>query len=111
MSELTPKVFMEKILPTLFIPENAKGWNRVIQFSIKDAGDWIVEIRDQKITIQEGKHPKPHLEIKTDFNTLYGIFTGEIFPPTAIMQGKMIATGSMSDHLKFSRIFKRLGKK
>jgi putative sterol carrier protein len=108
ISEPSPEKFFQEVLPTLFIPDKAKGWNRVVQVTLEDDGEWILEIKDQKLTIRKGTHPRPDLELEIYFDTFYGIFKGEVFPPNAIRMGKLKAVGSSSDFLRFSSLFKFL---
>ena len=105
---MTPEKFFQEVFPTLFISDKAEGWNRVIQVTLKDDGEWILEIKDQKLTVQKGVHHKPDLELESDFGTFYGIFSGEVFPPNAIRLGKLRHVGSSSDFLKFSSLLKFL---
>ncbi len=108
ISKMTPEKFFQEVFPTLFISDKAKGWNRVIQVTLKDDGEWILEIKDQKLTVQKGVHGNPDLELESDFDTFYGIFSGEVFPPNAIRMGKLRHVGLSSDFLKFSSLLKFL---
>jgi putative sterol carrier protein len=80
----------------------------VVQVTLEDDGEWILEIKDQKLTIQEGVHRRPDLEVESDFNTFSGLYKGEVFAPDAVRAGKLKTIGPMSDFLKFSRVFKVL---
>jgi putative sterol carrier protein len=112
MSKPDPKEFLTKTMPTLLIPERAKGWNRIVNITIDGVGDYIMEFEEGKVSIREGKHPSPNLEVWFDsFDTLYGMCTGEVFPPLAMTQNKMKATGPMSDQMKFGRVWKIMEKK
>jgi putative sterol carrier protein len=108
MMEKPPvKEYFEKVLPTLFVPEQAKGWDRIIQYHLKE-GEFTVEIKDQKLTVAEGVHPNPQIEIWSDYDTLWGIQTGKIFPPMAVIKKKMKASGPLSDQMKIGRVFKTI---
>ena len=108
MSEATPEKFFCETLPSLFKPKEVKDWNRVIQVILKDDGEWILEIKDQKLTVQEGEHRKPDLEVESDFDTFSGLYKGEVFAPDAVRAGKMKTIGSMSDFMKFSKVFETI---
>ncbi len=108
MSEATPEKFFRETLPSLFKPEEVKDWNRVIQVTLKDDGEWILEIKDQKLTVQEGVHKMPDLEVESDYNTFSGLYSGKVSAPEAAREGKIKTIGPMSDFLRFSRVFKVL---
>lgn len=111
LSKPDPKEFLIKTLPTLFIPERAKGWDRIVNLTIDGLGDYIMEFEDGNFNIKEGKHPNPHLELWFDsFDTFYGMCTGTVFPPLAMTQNKMKATGPLSDQMKFPKVFKMMKK-
>ena len=104
----SPEEFIEQVIPKCIKLDRTKGWDRIIQFYITDLGEWYLEVKDQKATMTKGKHPEPDLEFTMDFDTLYGLFTGEVFAPTAISKGKMKAKGPMTDQMMFPRIMMRL---
>ncbi len=108
ISKMTPEKFFQEVFPTLFLSDKSKGWNRVIQVVLKDDGKWILEIKNQKLTVKKGVYDRPDLELESDFATFYGIFRGDVFPPNAIRMGKLRHVGSSSDFLKFSSLLKFL---
>ncbi len=108
MSEVAPENFFGETLPSLFKPEEVKDWNRIIQVVLKDDGEWILEIKNQKLTIQEGVHKRPDLEVESDYDTFSGLYNGRVSAPEAARAGKMKTIGPMSDFLRFSRVFKVL---
>lgn len=112
MSKPDPKEFLTKIMPTLLISERAKGWNRIVNTTIGELGDYTMKFEDGKVSIKQGKHPNPNLEVWFDsFDVLYGMCTGEVFPPLSMTQNKMKATGPLSDQMKFGRVWKTMEKK
>jgi hypothetical protein len=55
--KITAKKCFEEILPTLFIPTETKGWDRVIQYHITEEGkdgDYAIEIKNQQMKVTHG---------------------------------------------------------
>jgi putative sterol carrier protein len=98
----TPKEILEKDLPNRFKPEKAKGIDTVVQMNIKghSGGNWIVAIKNMKMEIEEGIHPKPNLSIdisETDFLDLVG---GKLNGSMAFFSGKLKFKGDIAVALK-----------
>src|SRR6185436_3896230 len=42
-------------LPGAFDAEKSAGWESLIHFAVTGAGDWMVEVKDKKLRVAEGK--------------------------------------------------------
>src|SRR5512137_255240 len=65
MKARTTQEFFDTVLPNRFKPEKAEGINVTVQVNLSgpDGGDWVVEIREQKIFPRKGIHPSPSLTL------------------------------------------------
>lgn len=94
-------------LPTLFRPEKAKGWNRVILFDLRgqEPSKFTLTIQDGKATIEEGETKPPKLTIIGNSEYLVQMFTGEV-PPMKLVNAKLISMkGPMMDAIAFSGLW------
>jgi putative sterol carrier protein len=94
-------------LPTLFKPEKAKGWNRVILFDLKgqEPSKFTLTIQDGKATVEEGETKPPKLTITGNSEYLVQMFTGEV-PPMKLVNAKLISMkGPMMDAIAFSGLW------
>ncbi len=89
------------------MPENAKDWDRVINYNITGpgGGQWHLVIKDQKCELKKGMHSKPDLEFEMDAETFIAMSKGEISGASAYMTGKMKAKGPISDLMKVGQVF------
>ncbi len=87
-----------------FKPEQAKDWDRIINWTISGSG-WHMIIKDQKCEVKEGKHESPNLEVETDIDTLSKVLKGEVDVVSVFMAGKLKAKGPMSDLMKLREVF------
>lgn len=95
-------------MPGAFIPEKAQGLNAVIQFNFSGAepGNWNAEIKDGTLKVEKGVHPNPTISVTADSADYLKIFTREIDPMKAFMQGKLKVQGDLSLAMKMSQFFK-----
>ena len=94
-------------LPTLFKPEKAKGWNRVILFDLKgqEPSKWTLTIQDCKAAIEEGETKPPKLTILGNSEYIVQMFTGEV-PPMKLVNAKLLSMkGPMMDSIAFSGLW------
>ncbi|MFO3797305.1 MAG: SCP2 sterol-binding domain-containing protein [Anaerolineales bacterium] len=95
-------------MPKAFLPEKAPGLEAVIQFHFTgaEAGDWYAEIKDGKVTVQQGVHPSPRMTLTADSNDYIKIFTGELDGMRAFMEGKLKLAGDLNLAMKLTQMFK-----
>jgi putative sterol carrier protein len=107
MPDPTVSEFMAR-LGSALIPEKAAGLDASIQFKLTgaQAADWVVTIKDSKCTLTQGLAPSPKLTITADSANFVKIFSGQIDPMQAFMQGKLKVTGDMSLAMKLMGLFK-----
>jgi len=98
---------MEK-MPGAFLPEKAAGLDVVIQFKFtgSEPGDWFAAIKDGKVTVEQGTHESPKMTLTADSKDYVGIFTGEIDPMKAFMEGKLKLAGDLNLAMKLTQMFK-----
>jgi putative sterol carrier protein len=98
----TPKEFFEKLLPTRFDPTKAVGVEVVVQISITgtDSGDWTVVIKDQKLNVCQGVHPKPTLSLKMAERDYLDLVNHKISAEKAFFTGKVKFKGNIATALK-----------
>jgi putative sterol carrier protein len=94
-------------LPTIFKPEKAKGWNRVILFDLsgEEPSKWTLTIKDGSATVEEGETKPPRLTITGNSEHLVQMFTGEV-PPMKLVNAKLVKMkGPMMDSIAFSGLW------
>ncbi len=94
-------------LPTIFKPEKAKGWNRVILFDLggEEPSKWTLTIQDGKATVEEGETKPPKLVISGNSEHIVQMFTGEV-PPMKLVNAKLVKMkGPMMDSIAFSGLW------
>jgi putative sterol carrier protein len=94
-------------LPTLFKPEKAKGWNRVILFDLsgQEPSKWTLTIQDGVASVEEGSTKPPRLTISGNSEHIVQMFTGEV-PPMKLVNAKLLKMqGPMMDAIAFSGLW------
>jgi len=94
-------------LPTLFKPEKAKGWNRVILFDLQgeEPSKWTLTIENGVATVEEGSTKPPKLTILGNSEYVVQMFTGET-PPMKLVNAKLLKMqGPMMDSIAFSGLW------
>ena len=94
-------------LPSLFRPEKAKGWNRVILFDLQgeEPSKWTLTIQDGVATVEEGETKPPKLVISGNREYIVQMFTGET-PPMKLVNAKLLKMkGPMMDSIAFSGLW------
>ena len=105
---LTVADLMER-MPGAIIPEKAAGVNSVIHFKFSGAepGEWNAVIKDGKAEVARGiPHSKPNMTLMADSSDFVKLFTGEMDPMKAFMQGKVKLQGDMNLAMKLMQMFK-----
>ncbi len=102
MEAKTPQEFFERILPLRFKPEKAKGIDATIQVNVTgpQSGDWTVEIKDQKLTLQKGKCPSSKLAIEVKDTDFLDIVNDKLSAQKAFFTGKIKFKGDITLALK-----------
>jgi putative sterol carrier protein len=98
----TPKEFFEKVLPTRFNPDKAKGVDVTVQINIAgpNGGEWTVIIKDQKIEVKEGTHSSPTLVIDMAETDYMNVVNGKMSGEKAFFNGKLRIKGNLALALK-----------
>lgn len=94
-------------LPSLFKPEKAKGWNRVILFDLQgqEPSQWTLIVQDGTATVEEGQTREPKLVISGNSEYIVQMFTGEV-PPMKLVNAKLLKMkGPMMDAIAFSGLW------
>jgi putative sterol carrier protein len=102
MEAKTPKEFFEKILPARFKPEKARGIDVTAQVNLTgpNGGEWIVEIKEQKIAIREGTDPSPTLTIGMAEADFIDLVNDKLSAQKAFFTGKIKFKGDITLALK-----------
>jgi putative sterol carrier protein len=102
MEVKTPQEFFDKVLPSRFKPENAKGIDVTAQVNLTgpNGGDWTVTIRDQKIDIKNGNHPSPKLTIGMNDADFIDLVNDKLSAQKAFFTGKIKFKGDITTALK-----------
>jgi putative sterol carrier protein len=102
MEAKTSKEFFEKTLPEKFKPEKTAGIDIVAQINVtgSNGGDWIVIIKDQKISIIQGTYPSPTLTLEATDSDFMDMVTGKLSAEKAFFTGKIHFKGNLGLALK-----------
>jgi NAD(P)-dependent dehydrogenase (short-subunit alcohol dehydrogenase family)/putative sterol carrier protein/acyl dehydratase len=92
------------LLPQLFLPGRAKGWQAVMHFDIGGADPWTVLVADGKCSTSKGLSGEATCVVKVDAETYAAVVKGELKPEKAFMSGKIRAT-NLGDMMKFGGAF------
>jgi putative sterol carrier protein len=95
-------------MPSAFVPEKAQGLDTVLQFKFSGAepGDWYAEIKDGAVKVEQGAHPSPKMTLAADSDDYIKLFTGQLDPMQAFMQGKLKLQGDLNLAMKMTQFFK-----
>jgi putative sterol carrier protein len=85
-------------------PNKLAGLDTSYLFDIEDAGQWLVEIHDGHLHVQEGAGDAD-CTILTSAETFGRIVAGEQNPTTAYMTGKIKIKGDMGAAMKLQNLF------
>jgi NAD(P)-dependent dehydrogenase (short-subunit alcohol dehydrogenase family)/acyl dehydratase/putative sterol carrier protein len=91
-------------LPGVFDAAKSAGWDAVLHFAVPGAGDWTIEVKDQKLKIAAGPPAAPSSVITVDAATLSAIIAGTLKSDMAFMSGKLKAT-KVPDLARFGKVF------
>lgn len=94
-------------MPSLFKPEKAKGWNRVVLFDLQgeEPSKWTLTVENGVATVEEGSTKTPKLTIVGNSEYVVQMFTGET-PPMKLVNAKLLKMqGPMMDAIAFSGLW------
>ena len=91
-------------LPARVPAENAAGVTNSYLFEIKDAGTWLVDVDDGKITVTEGE-AEADVHIGMSEETFRKLAAGEQNPMRGVMTGKIKVKGNMGAAAKLQKLF------
>ncbi|MBI1878755.1 MAG: SCP2 sterol-binding domain-containing protein [Chloroflexi bacterium] len=96
-------------MPSAFLPEKAANLNASIQLELTDegAGDWILKVANNAITINPGRATAPNLTLTMAANDYVALSRGEADPMNLFMAGKIKLQGDMTLAMKFPDLFDR----
>ena len=102
MEAKTPKDFFDRILPARFRAEKAAGVDVTAQVDINGpgGGSWVVVIKDQNLTVNEGTHPSPTLSLKMAEQDFMDLINGKLSAEKAFFTGKLQFKGNIGLALK-----------
>jgi putative sterol carrier protein len=102
MGAETPREFFEKVLPSKFKPDKAKGVDVVVQVNITgpNGGAWAVKIKDQKLEVEEGTHPSSTLSLNMSETDYMDLVNGKMSAEKAFFAGKIQFKGNIVVALK-----------
>jgi len=106
MAELTPREHMES-MPDLFLPQNARGVNAVIQFKLsgEGGGNWYATFKNGTCTVTEGTTDAARATIEMDAQDYLDLATGKLGEMKSFMTGRVKASGDISLLRKMQRWF------
>ncbi|MEO6420778.1 MAG: SCP2 sterol-binding domain-containing protein [Polyangiaceae bacterium] len=101
------KTYFLEVIPRIFVPDKVKGATFAIQYHItgEGAGDYVLEIKDDKCTTHEGKHESPKLAITIEGPHILALADGSLSGHKAFMTGKLKSKGSMLLAMKMDSLF------
>ena len=86
-------------------PAKIAGVSNSYLFDIEGDGQWLVDVRDGKVTVTEGGGDDADATISTSSETFAKIVAGEQNPTTAYMTGKLKIKGDMGAAMKLQKLF------
>jgi putative sterol carrier protein len=105
--ELTIEKLMG-LMPKAFVPEKAAGIEAVVQYNLTgdQGGDWIINIGDDKCTVEKGVAESPRLTLIAEAADYLDIITGKLNAMSAFAGGKLKLKGDLNLAMKLMDFFK-----
>jgi putative sterol carrier protein len=91
-------------LPTRVDESRIAGINNSYLFDIEGEGQWLVDVRDGKLTVTEGGGDAD-TTISANGETFDKIASGDQNPTTAYMTGKLKIKGDLGAAMKLQKLF------
>lgn len=91
-----------------FIPEAAEGVEAVIQYRLtgEEAGDYIINIGDDKCVVEEGIAEEPDVTLTADARDFADVLLGKANGMQYFMMGKLKLSGDLNLAMKLTSFFK-----
>lgn len=86
-----------KLLPRLFDPSQARGWNATLNFDISDAGPYQMRVSDDGVKFEAGVAEDPSAMVKMDLETLTGILNYGALSQASLIQRVEIDDSELLD--------------
>ena len=98
-----------KKLPNAFLPEKAGDIDVAIQISLSGDGasDWIINIADGTVVVEQGQAADPSMTLHMDAADYVALSRGEANPMSLFSAGKIRLEGDMGLAMKFQQMFSR----
>jgi putative sterol carrier protein len=100
----SPREFFET-LESRVDPAKAAGLTATYRFEIDGAGNWLVDVDDGKVSVNENGDGDADCTISTSSETFMKIARGEQNPTAAYMSGKLKVKGDMGQAMKLQKLF------
>ena len=91
-------------VPLAFRADRAGDWKARLHFAVKDGSSQTLVIENGACKVEDGLTGPPDCTLKTDSETIIGIFNQKIAPDKAFMKGKITAD-NMGVLMKFAMYF------
>ncbi len=91
-------------VPLAFRADRAGDWKARLHFAVKDGSSQTLVIENGLCKVEDGLTGAPDCTLKTDSETIIGIFNQQIAPDKAFMKGKITAD-NMGVLMKFAMYF------
>lgn len=84
--------------PAAFSGQAASCPDVIVQFhfSGREAGDWVLEVKAGVATVVRETHVAPQVTLSADSDDCLKVFTGELDPTQAFLQGKIRFWGDVA---------------
>jgi putative sterol carrier protein len=98
----TPREFFEKILPSRFNREKAKGVDAIVNISIlgDNGGEWSVTIKNQTLKVENRSDKTPTLSLRISESDYLDVINGKLSGERAFFTGKLKLEGNITQALK-----------
>jgi NAD(P)-dependent dehydrogenase (short-subunit alcohol dehydrogenase family)/acyl dehydratase/putative sterol carrier protein len=92
------------LLPGAFRPDRVGGWDANVHFVIAGGDNYTLRVTGSTCAVQKGLMGKPTSAVKTDAETLVGLFNGTVDGQKAFMARKIVVD-NVGDMMKFAKAF------
>ena len=92
------------LMPQIFVPEEAEGWETTLHFELTGADDWCVTVHNGTVSVSKEIPQDPRCVIKMSSETLLQMIKGSLDPTKAFMTQKIKAS-RLPELVKFDKAF------